>query len=147
MSFTVPAAARKGVTRCNARSQNIVRSELDRVSNIACHTPFSRLNVHPRAFSRVVDLKSWHVGKDYGEATNISVGHVADGKALDLDFVKKIFEYTERGRGNLAFAVVSSQVLGRVQMERLRRAFENGTADISQTLIRGFNSAKRRWVH
>lgn len=66
---------------------------------------------------------------------------------LDLDFIRKIFEYIERDRGNLAFAVVSSQVLGRVQMERLRQAFENGTANISQTLIRGFNSAGRRWVH
>lgn len=93
------------------------------------------------------DLKSWHVGNDYGEATNISVGHVADGMALDLDFVRKIFEQPERGRGNLAFAVVSSQVLGRVQMERLRQAFESGTADISQTLIRGFDSARRRRVH
>lgn len=44
---------------------------------------------------------------------------------------------TERDRGNLAFAVVSSQVHGRVQMERLRQAFENCMADISQTLIRG----------
>lgn len=99
------------------------------------------------SFPGWLDLKSWHVGKDYGEATNISVGHVADGIASDLDFIRKIFEYTERGRGNLAFAVVSSQVLGRVQMERLRQAFENGTADISQTLIRGFDSAGRRWVH
>lgn len=86
-----------------------------------------------------LDLKSWHVGNDYRQPTNISVGHVADVMALHLDFIRKIFEYTERGRGNLAFAVVSSQVLGRVQMERLRRAFENGTADISQTLIRGFD--------
>lgn len=84
-------------------------------------------------------MKSWHVGEDYGEATNISVGHVADGIALDLDFIRKIFEYTEHGRGNLAFAVVSSQVLGRVQMEKLRQAFENCMADISQTLIRGFD--------
>lgn len=103
------------------------------------------------SFPGWLDLKSWHVGKDYGEATNISVGHVADGMALDLDFIRKIFEYTERGRGNLTFAVVSGQVLGRVQMERLRQAFENGTADISQTLIRGprldRDSAGRRWVH
>lgn len=95
----------------------------------------------------MVDLKSWHVGKYLGEATDVSVGHVADGMALDLDFIRKIFEYTERGRGNLAFAVVSSQVLGWVQMERLRQAFENGMAGISQTLIRGFDSAGRRWVH
>lgn len=98
------------------------------------------------SFSGWLDLKSWHVGKYLGEATNISVGHVADGIALDLDFIRKIFEYTERGRGSLAFAVVSGQVFGWVQMERLRQAFENGTADISQTLIRGFNSAERRWV-
>lgn len=99
------------------------------------------------SFPGWLDLKSWHVGKDYGEATNISVRHVADGMALDLDFVRKIFEQPERDRGNLAFVVVSGQVLGRVQMERLRQAFENGRANISQTLIRGFNSAERRWVH
>lgn len=99
------------------------------------------------SFSEWLDFKSWHVGKDYGEATNISVRHVADGIALDLDFIRKIFESTERGRGDLAFAVVSGQVLGRVQMEKLKQAFENGTADISQILIRGFNSAERRWVH
>lgn len=66
----------------------------NRVSNVAYHTSFSRWNVHPRVFSRVVDLKSWHVRKYYGEATNISVGHVADGMALDLDFIRKIFEYS-----------------------------------------------------
>lgn len=63
------------------------------------------------SFPGWLDLKSWQVGNDYGEATNISVGHVADVMALDLDFIRKIFEYTERDRGNLAFAVVSSQVL------------------------------------
>lgn len=94
------------------------------------------------SFPGWLDLESWHVGNDYGEATN-----VADGLALDLDFIRNIFEYTERGRGNLAFAVVSSQVLGRVQMEKLRQAFENGTADISKTLILGFDSAERRWLH
>lgn len=110
------------------------------------HPSLGGMYIH-ESFPGWLDLKSWHVGKYLGEPTNISVGHVTDGMALDLDFIRKIFEQPERGRDSLAFAVVSSQVLGRVQMERLRQAFENGTADISQTLIRGFNSAGRRWVH
>lgn len=110
------------------------------------HPSLGGMYIH-ESFPGWLDLKSWRVGKYLGEATNISVGHVADGMALDLDFIRKIFELPERDRANLAFVVVSSQVLGRVQIEKLRQAFENGTADISQTLIRGFNSARRRWVH
>lgn len=56
------------------------------------HLSLSGMDIHD-SFLEWLDLKSWHVGKDYREATNISVGHVADGIAVDLDFIRKIFEY------------------------------------------------------
>lgn len=90
------------------------------------------------SFPGWLDLKSWHVGKYLGESYQYQCGARGRRYGLGFGLYRKIFESTERDRGNLAFAVVSSQVLGRVQMEKLRQAFENGTADISQTLIRGF---------
>lgn len=54
------------------------------------HPSLGGMYIHD-SFPGWLDLKSWHVGNGHGEATNISVGHVADGIALDLDFIRRIF--------------------------------------------------------